>query len=143
MTDKEKLNAIRAEVEEYIKAAHKAHTNITEGNLAHLLSFIDSLQEESVSEDLEEACEQLAENARKHKAETSSPFFSQTDYKQGVIDGAQWQKEHLWNDIEYTRTDAFIEKACEWLRNNSHNYANNALGIEYLINDFKDYMKGE
>ena len=47
------------------------------------------------------------------------------------------------NGIEYTRTDAFIEKACKWLRNNSHNYANNALGIEYLINDFKDYMKGE
>lgn len=48
MTDKEKLNAIRAEVEEYINAARKAHTNITEGNFAHLLSFIDSLQEEPV-----------------------------------------------------------------------------------------------
>ena len=50
---------------------------------------------EPVSEELEEACEQIAENARKHKAETSSPFFSQTDYKQGVIDGAKWQKEQL------------------------------------------------
>lgn len=49
-------------------------------------------KENSVSKELEEACEQLAENARKHKAETSSPFFSQTDYKQGVMDGAQWQK---------------------------------------------------
>lgn len=48
--------------------------------------------EEPVSEELEKACEQLAENARKHKAETSSPFFSQGDYKQGVIDGAKWQK---------------------------------------------------
>lgn len=46
MTDKEKLNAIRVEVQNYIDAAHKAHTNITEGNFAHLLSFIDSLQEE-------------------------------------------------------------------------------------------------
>ena len=44
--------------------------------------------------------------------------------------------------IEYIRTDTFIEKTCEWLRNNSHNYANNALGKEYLINDFKSYMKG-
>ena len=51
MTDKEKLDAIRAEVEEYISAARKAHTNITEGNFAHLLSFIDSLQEEPVSEE--------------------------------------------------------------------------------------------
>lgn len=56
--------------------------------------------EEPVSEDLEKACEQLAENARKHKAETSSPFFSQTDYKQGVIDGAKWQKEHLWKPAD-------------------------------------------
>ena len=46
-------------------------------------------------------------------------------------------------DIEYTRTDAFIEKACEWLRNNFRNYANNALGIEYLINDFKATMKAK
>lgn len=45
--------------------------------------------------------------------------------------------------IEYVRKDAFVEKSCEWLRNNSHNYANNALGKEYLVNDFKNYMKGE
>ena len=45
--------------------------------------------------------------------------------------------------IEYTRTDAFIEKACEWIGNNFHKYAHNALGKEYLANDFKTYMKGE
>lgn len=61
---------------------------------------VKEMQEESVSEDLEEACEQLAENARKHKAETLSPFFSPTDYKQGVIDGAKWQKEHPWKPSE-------------------------------------------
>lgn len=43
--------------------------------------------------------------------------------------------------IEYTRTDAFIEKACEWLRKCSHNYANSAHGKEYLVIDFKSYMK--
>ena len=53
-----------------------------------------------VSDKLEEACEQLAENARKHKAETSSPFFNQTDYRQGVIDGAKWQKENLWKSAD-------------------------------------------
>ena len=63
--------------------------------LCNLDAYIDSLQEEPVSEDLEKACEQLAENARKHKAETSSPFFSQTDYKQGVIDGAKWKEKRL------------------------------------------------
>ena len=53
---------------------------------------------EPVSEELEEACEQLAENARKHKAETSSPFFSQTDYIQGVMDGAKWKIAKLMKD---------------------------------------------
>ena len=63
-------------------------------------SWNKRLGEEPASEDLEEACEQLAENAIKHKAETSSPFFSQTDYRQGVMDGAKWQKEHLWKPAD-------------------------------------------
>ncbi len=45
------------------------------------------------------------------------------------------------DDIDYIRKDAFLNKACEWLRNNSHNYAHNALGKEYLVNDFKKYME--
>lgn len=55
-----------------------------------------------------------------------------------------WVEHKVFGDeIEYTRTEEFIERACKWLRSNSHNYANNALGKEYLVNDFKDYMKGE
>jgi hypothetical protein len=84
----DKVQKIREEVE-------KLH-----GNPYYMMAVKDVLeildmQEEPVSEDLEEACEQLAENARKHKAETLSPFFSQTDYRQGVMDGAKWQKNHL------------------------------------------------
>ena len=35
--------------------------------------------------------------------------------------GFEWHSESDWehqgsNDIEYTRTDAFIEKACEWFK---------------------------
>ncbi len=53
-------------------------------------------------------------------------------------------------DIEYIRTDAFIKKACEWLKDNASNYI-----IEYpfssnvdfeenkMVEDFKKYMKGE
>ena len=62
-----------------------------EQNLSNVERIGKDWKEEPVSEGLEEACEQLAENARKHKAETSSPFFSQTDYIQGVMDGAKWQ----------------------------------------------------
>ena len=68
---------------------------VSEQNLSNVERTVKNWKEEPVSEDLEEACEQLAENARKRKAETSSPFFSQTDYRQGVIDGAQWKNEQM------------------------------------------------
>lgn len=100
MTDKEK---IRAKIDRLLNKEWRL-TDSTEGKYRHeaykeLLEFIDSLPEEKISDDLEKVCEQLAENARKHKAETSSPFFSQTDYKQGVIDGAKWQKEQMMKDV--------------------------------------------
>lgn len=54
-------------------------------------------------------------------------------------------------DIEYTRTDAFIEKACKWLRENKNRYVYNKGGhgdyiptcSNQIIEDFKKYMKGE
>ena len=99
-----KIDLVRAEIERRIEELQPCNTR--ENLRAHgaiagyyqILSFINSMQEEPVSEDLEEACEQLAENARKHKAETSSPFYSQTDYRQGVVDGAKWQKAKLMKD---------------------------------------------
>ena len=51
--------------------------------------------------------------------------------------------------IEYTRTDAFIEKASEWLRNNADNYTwydetEHESGMtDEFIDVFKNYMKGE
>ena len=53
------------------------------------------------------------------------------------------QKRSDNKGIEYVRKDAFIEKACEWLKKNRKNYSSNALGEEYLIDDFKKTMKGE
>lgn len=55
------------------------------------------------------------------------------------------------NDVEYTRTDAFIEKACDyWYKHNSDivksHGAKAVLGCnEFTVNveDFKKYMKGE
>ena len=47
------------------------------------------------------------------------------------------------DDIEYIRKDAFIEKACEWLLNNVRYYSTNALGAEYMCEDFRKAMKGE
>lgn len=50
--------------------------------------------------------------------------------------------------IEYTRTNAFIEKACDWLKNSSYGYlTENWGGIELdretMAEDFRKYMKGD
>ena len=52
--------------------------------------------------------------------------------------------------IEYTRTDAFIEKACSWLKNHYRDYMYNPTGERLeaffggdMCNDFENYMKGE
>ena len=54
------------------------------------------------------------------------------------------------NDIEYTRTDAFIEKACFWLKSHYRDYMYNPTGKRLeaffggdMCNVFEDYMKGE
>lgn len=52
-------------------------------------------------------------------------------------------------DIEYTRTDAFIEKACEFLSNEANiplwEGYDSTFGCDTikLIDNFKNYMKGE
>lgn len=43
------------------------------------------------------------------------------------------------NDIEYIRTDAFIEEACDWLRYNNNLIDGN---VDDYVDDFKNYMKG-
>lgn len=64
-------------------------------------------------------------------------------------DNVTWCKDEIFDkDIEYTRTDTFIEKACEWLKNSSYGYlTENWGGIELdretLAVDFANYMKGE
>ena len=42
------------------------------------------------------------------------------------------------NDVEYTRTDAFIEKAIKYVANHFL-----APGMDNEIKDFVNYMKGE
>ncbi len=50
--------------------------------------------------------------------------------------------------VEYTRTDAFIEKACEWIKENITNnpnansvlVRNGCVTFGMLVEDFKKYM---
>ena len=53
-------------------------------------------------------------------------------------------------DIEYIRTDAFIEKACQFIKEHHHEFSfwnteEYELGFstQKFIEDFKNYMKGE
>ena len=46
------------------------------------------------------------------------------------------------NDFEYTRTDAFIEKACQYLEPILTEYAGFYVGGE-ILEHFKKHMKGE
>lgn len=62
--------------------------------------------------------------------------------------------EKIATNIKYIRADAFIEKACEWLRTYSEadyfelipdaNYCGaGTLNKKRMIDEFRNYMKGE
>ena len=50
-------------------------------------------KEEPVSDDFDEACNQMSKAARISKCEAGKPFFSDGDYKLGFKAGANWQKQ--------------------------------------------------
>lgn len=54
-------------------------------------------EEESVSEDLEEAIKVASEKERMRKAESESPFFMPADFASGFKTGTQWKKEKVIN----------------------------------------------
>ena len=55
-----------------------------------------------------------------------------------------WHKEHCYEkDIEYTRTDAIIKKACEFIASNMKCDGYTLQTKAKFINEFKNYMKGE
>ena len=66
-----------------------------------------------------------------------------------VYDNWKSQKT-ISDDIEYTRTDTFIEKACQFIKEHHHEFSfwnteEYELGFstQKFIEDFKNYMKGE
>ena len=52
---------------------------------------------------------------------------------------------HINNDsVEYTRTDAFIEKAEKWIKDNGYMYNGECKGdVKAMAEDFVNYIKGE
>ena len=58
-----------------------------------------------------------------------------------VEDNVTWSKDRIFDkDIEYTRTDAFIEKACRYLEEIFSEYEN--LTDYNPMEDFRKHMKG-
>jgi len=68
-------------------------------------------------------------------------YFGEAD--KGVLD--IYSGREFDDEIKYTRTDAFIEKACEWLSKHAKKYYFNKdghyLGTDELIEDFKLSME--
>lgn len=94
MADKEK---IKAEIERRIEIA----TGEQYLSLKSLLSFIDSMQEEPVSEDLENEIVRW-EDSFKHCPASMG-------YKETAIHFAEWQKNHIWTE----ETEKIIRKKLE------------------------------
>lgn len=47
-------------------------------------------------------------------------------------------------DVEFVRKDAFIGKACEFLKDRvEHDSIDYPMATKHLVEDFKKYMKGE
>lgn len=102
----DKLERIKAEIER-LKEKSKSVEMDTEYTLAWLLDFINSLQEEPVSGDLEEAAEAEADKmlevvdpelaSAKYLRHTKMRVrtFDGTDIEDAFKDGAEWQKEQF------------------------------------------------
>lgn len=58
-------------------------------------------------------------------------------------DNVTWCKDKIFDkDIEYTRTDAFIEKAWNWIEDNMLS-SNQQDKSRLYFEQFENYMKGE
>ena len=74
-------------------------------------------------------------------------YFGEVD--KGVLD--IYSNRESNDEIEYTRTDVFLHKACSWLKENKDKYLyNTGERDEYIptcsgkmIEDFKDYLQNE
>ena len=60
------------------------------------------------------------------------------------LEGVTWNKDRIFpKDVEYTRTDAFIDKATLWLLTNASDYCilHNSYDTQELVKDFVEAMK--
>ena len=77
---------------------------------------------------------------------TSTSLNTANDHRGKYLQ--EWYKSReKYADVEYTRTDAFIDKAFEWLKSNLYNYAgedgkkNIVPFNDSVFEDFRKYME--
>lgn len=82
------------------------------------------------------------------KANAPEKIYRTTTYLNSDRGKTVWQRHPVAGaeNIEYTRTDAFIEKACDWLINHNDYICGSTNGIvkydmKQLVEDFKKYME--
>ncbi len=98
MTDKEKIRKeVQRLMNELIQEKEKGYgLDVDDAcilELQNVLTYIDSLQEESISENLEEASRNYADN----EEYGDDVYFA---IKAAFKEGAKWQKEHLWKPAD-------------------------------------------
>ena len=60
------------------------------------------------------------------------------------LEGVTWDKDRIFpKDVEYVRTDAFIEKAENFIYSALNDGIMGTCNIEDFLRLFKNYMKGE
>ena len=64
-------------------------------------------------------------------------------FENPVLDFTKLSVKQSDEDIEYTRTDAFIEKACEYLMEYEFNDSPTIADRRKRVDEFRKYMGGE
>ena len=160
MTDKEKLDAIRAEIHRLVDVR-----GYDRGMANDLFTFMDSLPNEPVSNDLEYAAllyyPKMSRISEPHgiiPADNKSHYLGDAneDNRKAFIVGAQWQKEQYQPTIELAENHAYfagsentreklIDKACEWLKDNWRKHVwldgDNIIHFGLWENDFRKAME--
>ena len=136
------LEEIEKRYEYWKEKESNSHSIESESRMSecqYLLLLFDSLQEELVSNDLEEAAHSYVDTTIEWFDSEGNPCCYPA-----FIAGAQWQKQQYQSTIELAEDHAYlagqekiIAKACDWLlKNDSY-----AKPTELLVRDFKKAME--
>lgn len=123
--------------------------DITNKYRLNIIRAIEYLQEEPVSEDLEEACDSYYDETWDEHGGRAMvvdgchdiwfPSFATDDFFKA---GAKWQEEKDQDAVEIAKKEV-IEETAEWLTKNAKKYyfnKNRYLGTDELVEDYKLIM---